>query len=146
MKKHKPVAAVVLALVASLALSACEDSGSKSDKPASSTDKKAKSKKQAPKPEYKVTARDRVSGSPSIIVEVDTDKGLKNVFKYVATHELKEAGQHEIRIACSTGGTKTMLNLLAYGNFTPNLWDGDLKLKEGSGSFTEQDGAHCPAK
>lgn len=145
MKKHKPVAAVVLALVASLALSACEDGGSTSDKAAGTADKKPTSKK-APKPEYKVTQRDRVSGSPSIVVEVDSDKGLKNVFKYVATHELKEAGQHEIRIACSTGGTKTMLNLLAYGNFTPNLWDGDFKLKEGSGSFTEQDGAKCPAK
>ncbi|MFJ8851082.1 hypothetical protein [Streptomyces sp. NPDC102437] len=78
-------------------------------------------------------------------------ENLRGVFEKVAT-DSKEIGQHQIRIACSTGGSKggngqaEMMNLLTYGTYTPNLWQGDIKLPKGGATFTEETGKTCPAK
>ncbi|MFI0827271.1 hypothetical protein ACH4Q7_22765 [Streptomyces roseolus] len=104
-----------------------------------------------PVPPYKITLQKLVGGVPHIDVEVDSKENLRGVFEKVA-NDSKESGQHQIRIACSTGGTKggngvaAMMNLLAWGTYTPNLWQGDIQLPKGSATFTEEADASCPAK
>ncbi|MFI8928249.1 hypothetical protein ACIG3E_11315 [Streptomyces sp. NPDC053474] len=148
---HRKTVAVGLTLLTAFALTAC---GGTDDKPKAEEKAKKPSASSTPSksvPPYKITSQKLVSGVPHIDVEVKTTDNLRAVFEKVANGS-KEAGQHQIRIACSTGGTKAsgdkvaMLNLLAYGSYTPGLWDGDIKLKKGSGTFTKQDGASCPAK
>ncbi|OKI58108.1 hypothetical protein AMK15_23990 [Streptomyces sp. MJM1172] len=137
-------AAGCLLLVAGLALTACgaEEKPAKAKEPAAPAAK--------PVPAYKITSQQLEGGLPHIDIEVSSMENLRGIFEKVA-NDSKESGQHTIRIACSTGGTKggkgkaAMLNLLAYGTYTPNIWNGDVKLAKGSGTFTEESGRKCPA-
>ncbi|WP_431994894.1 hypothetical protein [Streptomyces griseoflavus] len=141
---QRKLATAAFASVSALVLVAC-GAAEEEPKVAKTPDKAAASSPAAKAPDYKIILQERVSGAPHIDVEVSTTENLQAVFEEVA-NKSKEGGQHQIRIACSTGGTEDMLNLLAYGSYTPGLWNGDIQLPKGSATFTEEDGKSCPAK
>ncbi|WP_437103845.1 hypothetical protein [Streptomyces sp. enrichment culture] len=149
MMKHT-TAFGALVLTGALLLTGC---GGDEEKPAAEAKASASAApaKAKPVPPYKITLQKLVGGVPHIDVEVDSKENLRGVFEKVA-NDSKESGQHEIRIACSTGGTKggkggaESMNLLAWGTYTPNLWQGDIQLPKGGATFTEEEGTSCPAK
>jgi len=118
-----------------LALTACDDSSSASNKPTP-----------AAAPDYKVVKQDDSGNQRQITVEVDTTKGLRAVFDDV-TKDLTEEAGYLIEINCATGGTESMDNRLANGNLAiGNIGAASTGLEEGGKRFELVDGRSCPAK
>ncbi|MFI0932925.1 hypothetical protein ACH4RG_14400 [Streptomyces sp. NPDC021019] len=109
------------------------------------TEPEPDAKAAGPKPAYKVTKQDSQGNKRNVEVEVDTTKGLKAVFDDVVRGLKDEAGYY-VMLNCSTGGTTTVDNRLANGQYANgSMGAATTGLDEGTTEFDTNDGATCPA-
>ncbi|WP_432135857.1 hypothetical protein [Streptomyces sp. bgisy154] len=97
-----------------------------------------------PKPPYEVVQQDTNGNKRTIVVEVNTTKDLRSVFDAVTTGLKDEAGYY-IMINCSTGGTKSVDNRLANGQYAiGRLGEATTGLNDGDTEFSTNKGRTCP--
>ncbi|MER5991551.1 hypothetical protein [Streptomyces viridosporus] len=126
-------AAATLAGLAACTTSS-NDTSSKTDKPAAKT------------PHYKIVKQDTSGNQRQITVEVDSTKGLRAVFDAV-TKDLSDEAGYTVQINCSTGGTDSVDNRLANGQYAiGRIGQASTGLKDRGSEFSTNDDRKCPNK
>ncbi|MFE1290062.1 hypothetical protein [Streptomyces sp. NPDC058751] len=101
-------------------------------------------KRAAQVPHYKVVKQDKTGNKRNVVVEVGTTKNLRGVFNAVTKSLTDEAGYY-VMINCSTGGTKSVDNRLANGQYAiGSMGAATTGLKDGSTEFSTNKGQTCP--
>ncbi|GGR71076.1 MULTISPECIES: hypothetical protein [Streptomyces] len=126
------ITAVGLIATALLSLTACSSSSDDDTKPSA--------------PAYKVVHRDTSGNQRKITVEVTSETRLRAVFDDVIKDADGNAG-YFVEINCSTGGTSSVDNRLANGQYAAgNIGAATTGLKDGESKFEPVAGRSCPAK
>ncbi|GGQ38518.1 hypothetical protein ACFFKE_32355 [Streptomyces mutabilis] len=109
-------------------------------------DEPADEKPAAKPPAYTVVDRKEAGHSRQITIEVDTTNDLRAVFED-SIKDLTENAGYTILINCSTGGTESVDNRLANGNYAiGNYGTAATGLDDGEKKFELVEGRSCPAK
>ncbi|MEV8042446.1 hypothetical protein AB0P02_01195 [Streptomyces griseoluteus] len=97
-------------------------------------------------PPYKIVKADGSGKMRDIVVEVDSTKGLRQVFDDVTDRLPDEAG-YWVQINCSTGGTDKLDNRLANGRYAVGrIGSITTGLDEGASEYETNPGRKCPDK
>lgn len=109
-------------------------------------DEPADDKPDAKPPAYTVVERKEAGHARQITIEVDTTKDLRAVFED-SIKDLTENAGYTVLINCSTGGTESVDNRLANGNYAiGNYGTAATGLDDGETKFELVEGRSCPAK
>ncbi|MEV7793409.1 hypothetical protein AB0O68_15660 [Streptomyces sp. NPDC087512] len=101
-------------------------------------------KPDAKPPAYTVVKQDDSGNKRNVVVEVDTTENLKGVF-HAVTKSLSDEAGYSIQINCSTGGTKSVDNRLANGQYAVGrMGAATTGLDEGDIEFAINDDRTCP--
>ncbi|MEU0853779.1 hypothetical protein ABZ387_38640 [Streptomyces flaveolus] len=101
-------------------------------------------KTDAEPPAYTVVNQDDSGNKRQVVVEVDSTEDLKAVFDAVTKSLSDEAG-YSIQINCSTGGTESVDNRLANGQYAVGRMGAvTTGLDEGGTEFSTNDDRTCP--